>query len=287
LSSAVPLDLYTPLIEKDLPVFHHAIAMARKHIRHPLGKHYVVGPDAVAIREFCGEHGCVFVDEREVVGVSLGELRARYAPHGFDRAGWVFQQLLKLGLDRIVESEHCLVLDSDTILVQPVVFERDGRYILDYTDGYAEEYDPSLYRLLGNRMLQPYSFICHYMLFEKAKLRALHAAIEARIGAPWDRALADAIDYSSFFGLSEYELYANFVLAHYPEQYLKGYWFNRSIQLDSFEAVMREAEAFSGRLKSVSYHYYNRKRKTAAPDCAPTATDNSQGKQSDAVTGAS
>ena len=43
--------------------------------------------------------------------------------NGVDRSKWIYQQFLKWSGDDLAETTHYLVVDADTVLIRPQVFE--------------------------------------------------------------------------------------------------------------------------------------------------------------------
>jgi hypothetical protein len=258
--SEVPLDLFTPLIMKDAQVFRFCVRHARRFLQHPVGRHYVAGPDTSELRELCDELGCVFVPEEEVIGFGVDRLAPIWGGRNRSRAGWLLQQFLKLNCDTVTGSDNILVLDADTVFVSNVAFETNGRYLLQYNDGYMEDYDRATMNLLGAARLSSFSFVCHHMLLQRRLLRALRADLESRHGKPWYEAIIDHVPPGDFQPFSEYELYGNFAARQEPAGHFLEYWFNIAGQLDpemDFEAYF---ERFRSTHRTVSLHYYARKR---------------------------
>ncbi len=260
------IDLFTPLVPKDIDVFRYSAAYARKYVRHPIRKHFVVGPESRDLLDLCKELGCDFVPEAELLGFDLEGLIERCNDgQPFERAGWLYQQLLKLSVNQLSDREACLILDGDTVFVSPVAFEENGRFILNITDGYAAEYDPSTSKLLGSKRLSSFSFVAHHMLFRMNLLRGLHEHLEQRFKLPWIDAILQNLDLKSFFPLSEYELYANWALMQDRKHHKVEYWHNEAVQLpmdrERIESLLQPLE---GKKKTVSLHHYNRERPASA-----------------------
>lgn len=265
--SGLEIDLFTPLVSKDIDVFRYCARFAAMRVAHPIRRHYVAGPEEPALRDVCRELGCTFVPEAELLGFDLQGLLDRCnSGQRFERAGWLYQQLLKLAVDRLAgDLQACLVLDGDTVFVSPVAFEENGRFILNITDGYAAEYDPSTSKLLGSKRLSSFSFVAHHMLFRMNLLRGLHEHLEQRFKLPWIDAILQNLDLKSFFPLSEYELYANWALMQDRKHHKVEYWHNQAVQLpmdrERIESLLQPLE---GKKKTVSLHHYNRERPASA-----------------------
>lgn len=272
--SKLVLDLFTPFIWKDADVFRHTVEKARQHLRHPLGTHYVVGPSAEAakIRVLCRELGCEFVEEESVLGYGADRLKPYFANLKHCRAGWAYQQLLKLNADRVARSDAVLVLDADTIFVSDMAFERDGRFLLQYSEGYMECYDATTMRILGLPTLNSLSFVCHHMLMRGRLLEQLRADIESRHGARWDEAVMKGMESGSDQPLSEYEIYGNFAMKHWPQEHRLEYWFNLSLAFEDDMDLMSVLKRCGEDYRTVSLHSYRRKRSGSARGAAQPAS---------------
>jgi hypothetical protein len=220
--SDLKVDLFTPMILKDAQVFRFAVRHVRRFLQHPIGEHYVAGPDSPEIRALCKELGCVFVPEEEVVGFGLDRLMPIWNGQNRSRAGWLLQQFLKLNCDAVSDANAILVLDADTVFVSNVALEDAGSYVLQYNDGYMECYDHSTIRLLGTARLSSFSFVCHHMLMQRRLLQAFREELESRFGKSWIDVIIENIRPGDFQALSEYELYGNFACMKEPAEAQAG-----------------------------------------------------------------
>ncbi len=136
-----------------------------------------------------------------------------------NRAGWIFQQFLKLYAPFVIPeiSSNVLVLDSDVIFLNPTTFMTDeGNPIFNTGSEYYKPYFNHAQRLLPelHRVHRQHSGICHYMLFQKMILEDLFEQIyQQHEIEPW-KALCRCINRQMLYKspLSEYEIYFNFTL---------------------------------------------------------------------------
>lgn len=268
--SPFPLDVAIPLAPKDLPVFRECIHFLRKNLLHPIRRILVIAPEDPEIRAVCAELDCQFVPETNIAPISkdtiracLEDLKTKY------RVGWIYQQLLKLNVNAASDASHILVLDADTAFVRPIRFETGGRWIFDVTQGYEESYDESLCKLLGIAAPLPYSFVVHHMVFASAELRSLQELISTRFQKPWAQAVFEALDPTNELCLSEWNLYANFVLRKSPRRYTLGYWFNIEGRFDVRQPVRPQIEALVPGAKTVSMHHFKHVVKPPKPTEPP------------------
>ncbi|MFC4102570.1 DUF6492 family protein [Paenibacillus xanthanilyticus] len=251
-ASGIRIDVLIPAISKDLKTLPHVVEAVRRHARHPIGEVVIVAPREESIVSACRAHGWRFVDENTVLPITKKHIHYRSAR--WERSGWLFQQLLKLSGDKLVQSEHFLVIDADTVLIRPHRFHTGGRTTF-YTRGWSQpEYFRTYRKLMGREASSPRSLVTHYMLFEKSKLRELKRIIEARHGAPWYRAIIDSIDRTKQFGFSEYETYGNYVYTRYPDRVRLLPARNRALEARVDRMTDRRYKKLAARYRSVSFH---------------------------------
>lgn len=251
--SEVPIDIMIPIVEKDLCMLVHTVTFARRNVMHPICNIYVVAPPSQKIIAIAKKLGCCFVDESKVLPIQCRDVV--YFPLGSDRRGWLFQQFLKLNCDEICSSEHVLVIDADTLVVRPQIFVYKNRTIFNCADEYHLPYRLMHKRLLGEDALSPFSFVSHTTLFEKSKLRHFKQHIEEKQGKRWFQAIMDLIDQRESSGFAENESYPQFVVAHYPNDFLQLYFFNISFIREGYLQDMVEGKLpLDSMTKSVSFH---------------------------------
>ncbi|TYP73127.1 DUF6492 family protein [Paenibacillus methanolicus] len=251
-ASGIRIDVLIPAISKDLRTLPHVVEAVRRHSRHPVGDVVIVAPREEAILAACRANGWRFVDENTVLPITKKHIHYRSAR--WERSGWLFQQLLKLSGDKLVRSEHFLVIDADTVLIRPHRFHSGGRTTF-YTRKWSQpEYFRTYRKLMGREASAPRSLVTHYMLFEKSKLRELKRFIEAIHGTSWYRAIIDSIDRTKQFGFSEYETYGNYVYTRYPDGVRLLPARNRALHARVDRMTARRYKKLAVRYRSVSFH---------------------------------
>jgi hypothetical protein len=86
------------------------------------------------------------VYEGDVLPISKNSIN--YCVNGVNRAGWLLQQFLKWSGDTLTHEEHFLVLDADTVLISPQVFEVDGKIMFLHSDEHHQPYYDVFERIL-------------------------------------------------------------------------------------------------------------------------------------------
>jgi hypothetical protein len=252
-SSTLLLDVVIPVAVKDSEMLPHTIAGVRENLRHPLGRIVVVAPDDPAIRRYCSECGVEFVCEEGVLPIRRQDID--YRAGGLDRSGWLFQQFIKWTADSLATEERYLILDSDTVLICPQVFEVGGRIVLLHSDEYHRPYFDVYRRLLGVDAPCELSFTSHQMVYSKARIRELRAHIEAtHDGKPWYSVILDLIDRSQNAAVSDYETYGQWMLQNHEEEITREYWFNVALDRSQIAELPRLRRELYSRYRSISFH---------------------------------
>jgi len=129
------------------------------------------------------------------------------------RAGWYFQQILKLGLAMNLRSEYYLVVDSDVVFVRSVNFFSQGKPLYAVGSEHHAPYFDAYRELLGRDANREYSFIAHHMVFRSQVVIELLSSFRAP--QPWWQAIADYVTprppLYSLSQFSEYETYGHFL----------------------------------------------------------------------------
>jgi hypothetical protein len=213
------VDVVIPAHEKDYPTLRRAVRSVLRHVT-PVRRVLVV---AASPFEHPDDRVHWIAEPSPPQLPTLADVRERWAqanPDTVARASWVYQQLLKLGADRYIDdlSSAYLVVDSDVVFLRPVSFDPDtlGRFPFSHAPESHEPYREVFRRLFGEEPPTTASFIAHHMLFDRMFVNELFAELERRHGRPWYEALLDAVDPAEVSGVSEWEIYGWWVLAHHP-----------------------------------------------------------------------
>ena len=169
------------------------------------------------------------LDENQLIAeVSLQSIRdilkARVDYDG--RAGWYFQQFLKMAICDLVElADHYLIWDSDTVALAPMTFFNDQDQILVQPSGENHQpYFDFTQRTLGFKRQVKFSFVSEHMMVRKAYMIELIQEFMARApeGVHWVEYILGSVESQHLFGsgFSEYETYGNYVAQKYPGEYL-------------------------------------------------------------------
>lgn len=254
MSSAQPgkVDVVIPAIPKDLGTLPYVIDGVRKHVEHPIGRIYIVAPDSARIRAVCKRKGCTFIHESSVL--PLRKKQIVYRSRRWERSGWLYQQLLKLGSSSIVKQPRYLVIDADTVLIKSHRFYSGDKQVFYCRDWSQPEYFVTYRKLMGAKAPRPRSFVTHYMMFDKARLRSLKDKIERRHGTKWYKAILNSINRKKQFGFSEFETYGNYVYSANPGNVRLLSARNRSLFSSPSALSAARKKELAGRYRSLSFH---------------------------------
>lgn len=216
-----PIDVVIFCIEKDLPTLDLCIEGIRKNGKD-VRRIIVVSPRQLTNKaEWFSEKNYPF----QLFDIAMeffggNENKAKKFLSGHSRSGWIYQQLLKLYSAFVIPdiSSNVLVLDADTIFLNPVSFRTSSGEGL-YNPGFQSHhpYFEHMQRLIPGlkRISSKYSGIANYMLFQRAVLQDLLSTIESIHHIEAWKAFCRCIDHQhlNFSSMSEYEIYFNFVFS--------------------------------------------------------------------------
>jgi len=251
--SDVPIEVCLLTIDKDFHMLKNCLDGIRKHVKHPITKISIVSRPNEWLSDFCRENGCVFVDETSVLGYGPEKLASPDKENTKGREGFLFQQLLKLGFDKICEQEHYIVVDTDTVFLKPRLYKFNEITIFEYTDERHIPIQNAYKKLMGVPFSFKKSFVAHTMLFEKSMLSEMKSFIEDKHKISWDDAIIFTGDYSSGSPFSEFEIYGNFFMRFHRANMKVFYWLN--ITGLTYDKTKR----YPFWAKSLSCHAYLRK----------------------------
>lgn len=217
-----------------IPVYWDSIACAKWNVprlyrEFKPKKIVIIGPSGIEkelpqldIVEFIEEDSLVEGLSKKDVTKKLEEIM----PGSSSRAGWYYQQFLKLGYALSCKDEYYLIFDMDTTTKDISFFEKGKPKF--YTSGENhQEYMETLERMLPG-VIHKYdskiSFIVNYMLFKTEyvlELLNVFGKSSSRGDSWWEKILY-SVDtrYIKEAGFSEFESYGNYVMEYHAGDYL-------------------------------------------------------------------
>lgn len=214
------IDVVIPAHHKDFGVLRLAVRGALRYIK-PVRFVYVVAAQPVK----SDDPRVVWVPEGATSGlVSLTDVSARLSLHGrtaVDRAGWLYQQIVKLGAPDYLDdlSDTYMVLDADVVWLRTLRVAIDDTVRFPYTQAFENHppYRQAYARLFGDAPRSPFSMVAHQMVYDRGLLGEMKRAIEARHGVAWWEAYVGAADPSEASSISEFDSYGHWVLDNHSE----------------------------------------------------------------------
>ncbi|NHN32079.1 DUF6492 family protein [Paenibacillus agricola] len=250
--SRTAIDVLIPAIDKDLTTLPLVIDSVRKFVRHPIGQILIVAPNSPRIKSLCVRKNCRFINENTVLPITKAHIH--YSSKKWDRSGWLFQQLLKMGGSKFISKKFYLVIDADTVLIRPHRFRSGNKQIFYCRNWSQPEYFTTYRKLLGTKAPRPSSFVTHYMLFEKSKLSKLKKKIASKHGTSWHSAIIRKINKTKQFAFSEYETYGNFLYAKNPKRVILKKALNKSLSMNARGLPKSKVAKLARKYRSLSFH---------------------------------
>lgn len=220
-----------PLTAEDVPTFLVNCKYIAKHL--PCKELIVIGSDRAGelVRNVTQSEDAVpihFVNEDEIYeGMNLQAVKnaIQEITGRTERAGWYFQQFIKMAYAYRCQDAHYVSWDADTIPLRAIQFEdADGKLLFTVKDEYNKPYFDTMEKLLGLKRETDASFIAEHMIFDKAIMQELIERINANqslAGNSFFEKILHAIDKEEVLksGFSEFELYGNYVMTYHKDAY--------------------------------------------------------------------
>ncbi len=135
------------------------------------------------------------------------------------RAGWYFQQFLKMQYASICKDKYYIVWDADTIPLKKIKFIEDGKMLINKKNEHHIPYFETLDRIFGKGKMKyadNYSYISEGMIINAQYMRDLIDMIlksQNVEGNLWFEKVLNSIaeDELELSGFSEFETYGNFL----------------------------------------------------------------------------
>lgn len=218
-----PIDVVIPCTEKDLSTLSYCITGIKKY-GHNVRRVIVVANRRLSERAEWFDEKLFPFSKEDVAFYLCKQDPARthdYLSHPQPRVGWYYQQLLKFYAPFVIPdiSSNVLILDSDTIFLNPVKFlNGDHAGMYHVREDYHEPYFIHAKKLIPNfgKVFEKGGAITHHMLFQRDVLSHLFKTVETHHQTDFWKAfclcVADEDIYLS--GASEYEIYFNYLFSN-------------------------------------------------------------------------
>jgi hypothetical protein len=256
LISKLKLSVVIPVVEKDLLVLPYVVESIRIYLKHPIDKILIIGPNKENIASGCKKLNCVFINETKVGPIQKSDID--YVVDGVDRSGWLYQQILKLSADKLVNTDDYLIMDADTVLTSPICFEKDDNIIFDCSTEKHLPYYEMYQRLIGVKPESKVSFVAHHMLINNKILSEMKNCIEMASRMNWYKAIMDELDRKEISGFSEFETYGNYFFKTNANRMIFRFWDNFEVgpRMLARYSVLEILKLFEYKYLTVSFHSY-------------------------------
>jgi len=199
--------------------------------------------------------GCITIPEK-IFPFSLQTVADFHGKQ--DRNGWYLQQLLKLYAGFIIPDilDKYLVIDSDTLFIQPTIFYHSNKALYNYGNEYYKPYFTHMSKLSNTftKVYKSLSGICNHMIFETKYIKEIIDIVEHTHNDKFYNVFLKNVTEISGSGASEYEIYFNYMLKYHRNEIII-----RKLNYSNF--IKNINPILNGEIDNfdyVSYHYYNR-----------------------------
>lgn len=250
-----PIEVFFQVAGKDVEIAPLAIEGIRRQLQHPIHRITVVGPNVHEIKQMAALCDCVYRDENSILPIRISDLDVTI--QGVKRNGWLFKQMLNLGLYQICETSRYFTIDSDTVMVRPIRLEVGGKTVLYHSDEHHEPYYEIIRRLLGTEPPTPLSFVAHQICIQSKRVAEMLQSIEDRFpGRKWYESIVDNLDRNTISGFAEYETYGQWMLATHPDEIYREYFFNLGLKRDQLKSLDELTRIYGQKYSTLSFHHY-------------------------------
>ena len=176
------------------------------------------------ITKICKE--CALINEDEMYdNLNLMNIKQLLPSHE-NRAGWYFQQFLKMAYYNISKNDYYLTWDSDTILLNNITFfnQFNNKPYFTMKSEYNKPYFCTLKKILGLYKIVPKSFISEHMIFNRYIMEEMIYKIEINKNLKGNHFFEKIINsmyerHKGRSGFSEFESYGAYTYQYYRNEY--------------------------------------------------------------------
>ena len=217
-------DLIMPIIHEDWEIAKISIDYIRKYI-HPI-KIIIIGNKK--LKSLVEAENVDFIDEDTLYdGLTLDIIRQLLYERIMDdsRAGWYFQQFLKMSYSFKCSLDYYLLWDADTIPLNNIeLFDEMGTPYFHMKSEYNKSYFDTIFNLLCLPKKIKESFISEHMIIDKNIMKTMLKEIENNnklSGCNFYEKIINSISLNDLnkSGFSEFETYGTYVTTNFPQKY--------------------------------------------------------------------
>jgi FkbM family methyltransferase len=204
------IDVVIPCHSKDFAKLELTIESARTCVLNPIGDvKLITNSNMVDVLQKKFPDCQVLSDEYFLSPEMIQKVSNQVLP---DRQGWFLQQLIKFAACLQSDREACLVLDADTILIQPRVWlDSSGVQILSISEEYHTPYVRHYTSTFGQGVC-PWSFVTHHQLMQRNILRSMFDGLSDGL-LSW----LNTANFNEPSAISEYHSYGQWIVSNRKE----------------------------------------------------------------------
>lgn len=227
-----PVNIVITSTKKDLEITKYSIKYALKALKNLRVKNtYLIVPsNDLNSFKFLNKqiNNLILIDEDTL---EIAKLKKTIMEKFQDRGTWVFQQFIKLELCITNKNDYSLIIDADTLLLNPRNWiNNQNQIILCPSYEYNDPYYKFLYKLNINIKKAEYSFVSHHIFIDPKYLSEIQSKLNKKNFLELAEYLIAEADSEDFSSMSvDYELYAQYVYSNKDNQFILSKWSNQKI----------------------------------------------------------
>lgn len=152
---------------------------------------------------------------------SLAFVKNKMPTENKNRAGWYYQQLLKIKALSMHSSHNDLniIWDADTMPLQPISFKNNNGSLIFYKGSeYHKPYFKTIKNLTALSKINDFSFIAQSFPAYSSWVTSFLDMLEQQFNTPWYEAILEQTDLNEASGFSEYETLGTYFMHHYQDK---------------------------------------------------------------------
>jgi Family of unknown function (DUF6492) len=263
---SLPIELLVVCGPQDTPILPLCIKSAIQFSANPISSVVIIVPDSdvemtketLLVMEKTINIPISVVRENEYIPI---EIRTKLKRKFEERFGWILQQVIKVKYAAQSEAGAVLVIDADTVLLQPLrgISENSEQH-LSYSSEMHKSYREFL-KYIQIPMRRPFfSTVTHHMIIQPTIMRELLINVGIQ---DLDKLTEKLLTFNSKSVMSpisiDYEMYGQYLRSRYPNKINYYYFSNLSVRR-SPEAFQQVEDILKGartpNYRSFSFHGY-------------------------------
>jgi len=134
------------------------------------------------------------------------------------RPNWIYQMLLKM-LQNVTQNNNFLIIECDCLILKNIEFFDDSKTTFYLCrDQHHQPYFNFSKKILDLDRSYPHSFISEFMMYDKKKINHMLKESNCKNTSDFLELIYNNVNYDCY--PADYELYGNFCMKYYPNDYL-------------------------------------------------------------------